>query len=80
MLLWVNLYTGYWDNNKIGVTFWKFAKTLVQNWEMNLTRIKDIEMKVKMRVSCDLCEDSFVSEMECGLHMKELEVKQRIDE
>ena len=51
--LWVNLCTGYCDNNKVGVTFWKFAKTLVQNWETNLTRVKDTEMNVKMRVSCD---------------------------
>ena len=35
------------------VTFWKFAKILVQNWEMNLTWIKDTEMIVMMRVSCD---------------------------
>ena len=52
-LFWVNLYTGFWDNNKIGVTFWKLAKALVQNWEMKLTRIKDTEMNVKMKVSCD---------------------------
>ena len=51
--LWVNLWKGYCDSNKVVVTFWKFTKILVQNWEMNLTWIKDTEMIVMTRVSCD---------------------------
>ena len=58
----------------------EIGKTLVQNWEMNLIWIKDTEMIVMTKVSWDRCEDRFVSEMECGLHMEELEVKQRINE
>ena len=51
--LWVNLWKGYCDINKVVVTFWKFTKILVQNWEMNLTWIIDTEMIVMTRVSCD---------------------------
>ena len=52
-LLWVNLWKCYCDSNKVVVTFWKFTKILVQNWEMNLTWIIDTEMIVMTRVSCD---------------------------
>ena len=37
LFLWVNLCTGYCDNNNVVVTFWKFVKVLVRNWEMKLT-------------------------------------------
>ena len=51
--LWVNLWKGYCDSNKVVVTFWKFTKILVQNWEMNLTWIKGTEIIVMTRCSCD---------------------------
>jgi hypothetical protein len=51
--LWVNLCKGYCDSNKVVVTFWKFTRILVQNWELNLTWIIDTEMIVMTRVSCD---------------------------